>query len=351
MNLYGDDMRIEHKRARFIFHIKDLKLEWTIEPRYWRNPLIGVAGLALLPLVIMSRPDYLTLLTTANIYAAIAIPLAWQMAGIGRMNFGPQFYVGIGGFAAALLSIHLGWGPWQTLGIVILLGLIFGLMLSPLTTIAKGLYFSLITLVLPLIFLEFTYVYTDIFKGETGLSGIGHLVNLGRIRTNYIVSCYLSLVMMLIFLYIVDKILRSRIGLYAAAINDDEDVAETCGLDINWWKILCFTITSVMIAVTGWFTAHYFGTFAGITYLQLPFMVKILLIVMIGGRGELYGAIVGAYFVAFLEQALTVLGPIHYIAFPLVLLIMLFTLPEGLYGLYRKHKYREYYPTMRVRKR
>jgi branched-chain amino acid transport system permease protein len=156
---------------------------------------------------------------------------------------------------------------------------------------------------------------------------------------------------MLIFLYLVDKIMRSRIGLYAAAINDDEDVAETCGLNINWWKITCFTITSMMIAITGWFAAHYYGTFAGTTYLQLPFMVKILLIVMIGGRGELYGAIFGAYFVAFLEQALTSLGPINYILFPLILLIMLFTLPEGLYGLYRRHKYREYYPTMRVRKR
>lgn len=344
-------MRIEHKRARLVFHIGDLKLEWAIEPRYWRNPLIGVAVLALLPLLIKSRPDYLTLLTTANIYAAIAIPLAWQMAGIGRMNFGPQFFVGLGGFTAALLSIHLGWGPWQTLGPVLLLGLAFGLLLSPLTTIAQGLYFSLITLILPLIFLEFTYVFTEIFKGETGLSGIASLVHFGKIRTTYLVSCYLSLILMLIFLYLVDKTMRSRIGLYAAAINDDEDVAETCGLDINWWKITCFTLTSVMIAITGWFAAHYYGTFAGTTYLQLPFMLKILLIVMIGGRGELYGAIVGAYFIAFLEQAMTSLGPINYILFPLILLILLFTLPEGLYGLYRRHKYREYYPTMRVRKR
>jgi branched-chain amino acid transport system permease protein len=344
-------VRIEHKRARLVFHIGDLKLEWAIEPRYWRNPLLAVAGLAILPLLIRGKPDLLTLLTTANIYAAVAIPLAWQMAGIGRMNFGPQFFVGIGGFTAALLSIHYNLSPLQTLAVVILIGLAFGLLLSPLTTIAKGLYFSLITLVLPLIFLEFTYVYTDIFKGETGLSGIGHLVNFGRIRTNYIVSCYLSLGLMLLFLYITDKILRSRIGLYAAAINDDEDVANTLGLNINSWKVLCFTITSVMITVTGWFAAHYYGTFAGITYLQLPFMVKILLMVMIGGRGELYGSIAGAYFVAFLEQGLTALGPVHYIVFPLILLFMLFLLPEGLYGIYRRHKYREYYPTMRVRKR
>jgi branched-chain amino acid transport system permease protein len=331
--------------------VKNLKLEWAIEPRYWRNPLIAVAGLFLLPLLIYSRPDYMTLLTTANIYAAIAIPLSWQMAGTGRLNFGPQFFVGIGGFTAALLSIHWGWGPWQTLGIVILTAACFGILISPLTVLAQGLYFSLITLVLPLIFLEITFVFADVFKGEAGLSGVINLINLGKIRITFLAACYISLVLMIIYLFIVDKIMRSRIGLYAAAINDDEVVAETCGLKIGRWKMICFVITSMMIAVGGWFFAHYYGTFAGTTYLPLNFMIKILLIVLIGGRGEIYGSIVGAYFVAFLEQALTALGPVHHIIFPLILLAMLFVLPEGLYGIYRRHKYREYYPTMRVRKR
>lgn len=345
-------VKLEHKRGRLVLYLKDLKLEWAIEPRYWRNPLLVVGLLVLLPLLIKGRPDLLTLVTTASIYACIAIPLSWQMVGTGRLNFGPQFFIGIGGFTAALLSIHYGWGPLQTLPVVLIMGLIFGLMLSPLTTIAKGLYFSLLTLILPLVFLEITYVYTGLFKGETGLSGIAHLVNLGSIQLNYVVSCYLSLGMMVIFLFIVDKVLRSRIGLYAAAINDDEDVASAMGLNINRRKITAFTITSIMITTVGWFIAHYFGTFAGVTYLPLVFMLKILLMVMIGGRGEIYGSIVGAYFVSILEKGLTAyVGPIHYVLFPAILLILLWVLPEGLYGLYRKHKYREYYPAIRVRNR
>ena len=147
------------------------------------------------------------------------------------------------------------------------------------------------------------------------------------------------------------KIFDSRIGLYAAAINDDEEVANNLGLNIKKWKIICFVATSVMVTVAGWFAAHYFGTFAGVTYLQLPFMLKILLMVMIGGRGDIYGAIYGAYFVVILEKVLTVFGTANYILFPLILPILLFTLPEGLYGIYRMHRYREYYPTMRMRKR
>ena len=205
-------MKLEHRRGRIVLHLKKLKLEYIIEPRYWRNPAIGVAFLILMPILFWNYPDYMALISSANVYAAIAIPLAWQMTGIGRMNFGPQFFIGIGGFAAALMSIHLGWGPWQTLGIVVLIGFAFGLALSPLTTVAKGLYFSLITLILPLMFLEVTFVYTKIFMGETGLSGIAPLFTFGDIRVDQTVACYFSLGLMLVYLLIVEQILQSRIG-------------------------------------------------------------------------------------------------------------------------------------------
>jgi branched-chain amino acid transport system permease protein len=344
-------VKVQVRKDRVIFRLGDLKLEWTVEPRYWRNPLAAVALLVLLIVGLQGKPDLLTLITTANIYACIAIPLGWQITGTGRMNFGPQFFVGIGGFTAALVSIYWGWTPLESLVLSILASLFFALLLSLLTIVAKGLYFSLITLLLPLIFLEITNLFNSIFRGETGLSGIAHLIDTGDIGRNYLISCFLSLALMLFFLYIVDKVLRSRWGLYAAGINDNEDVASMLGLNIRRYKIMTFTITSVMIGVAGWFAAHYFGTFAGVTYLPLPFMMKVMLMVMVGGRGEIYGAVLGAYFVAFLEHLLTGIGPIHYILFPVILLVLLLVLPEGLYGLYRRHHYREYYPTLKVRKR
>jgi branched-chain amino acid transport system permease protein len=346
-------VKIEHKRALLVFRFGDKKFEWPIETRYWRNPLLGMAGLGLLPAILMGagRFDLMSLIVTANIYACIAIPLGWQMTGIGRLNFGPQAFLGIGGYVAGLLSIHLGFSAFQTLPIVILAGIVFGIILSPLTSIAKGLYFSLITLILPLIFLEISY-YFSIFKGETGLSGIAPLFSIANVNLEYLSSSYFSWILMVIFLFVVQKVLTSRVGVYAAAINDDEEVAANLGLNIKKSKQYCFVITSVMITITGWFAAHYFGTFAGVTYLKLPFMLKILLMVMIGGRGDIYGSVYGAYFIVILETTLTTfLGPINYVVFPFILIILLFTLPEGLYGIYRKHHYREYYPTVRIRKR
>jgi branched-chain amino acid transport system permease protein len=106
-----------------------------------------------------------------------------------------------------------------------------------------------------------------------------------------------------------------------------------------------------MIGIVGWFYAHYFATFAGITYLPLNFMVKVLLVIFIGGRAQVFGCVVGGYFIAFLEMILiSTIGEIQPFLFPIILFILLFALPEGLFGIYRRRRYREYLPTLHVRR-
>ncbi len=345
-------MELEVKREKLVLRVGTQKLEWHIEPRYWRNPAIYVGALIVLSvLVYFFYPTLLPTIIDANLLAAIAIPLGWMTIGTGRLNFGPQFYIGAGGYAAALCSIHLGWPPFVTLLVAIIAGLVFGLLMSPLSIIAGGLYYTLLTLLFPLVFLEVTFIYIDLFKGDTGLFGIAPMVNLGSFTLNQLLLCLMSLFMMLVYMLIVDKILRSKFATSMAAINDDEEVAEAMGVNVKKIKIISFTVPAVMIAVIGWFYAHYYGTFSGITYLPLTFMLKVLMVSMIGGRVQIYGNVVGGYFIAFLELLLiNVVGDYSPVIFPVILLILLLTLPEGLFGLYRKRHYREYLPTIHVRR-
>ena len=345
-------VNVEVKRDRIIIRSKGKKWDWMLEPRYWRNTFIWTACLVIFPvLCYFVSPILLNTLITANLYAAIAIPLALMTVGTGRLNFGPNFFVGIGGYTAAILSIAYGWGPLKTLPVAILTSLVAALLFSPLVILARGLYYVLLTLLLPLVFLEVTFIYTDIFKGDVGLAGIKLLMNLGHVKINFLVIAYLSMFMMLLYLLIVNKILKSRYGLIMATINDDEEVAHGIGVNINMVKILAFVFPAGMIGVIGWFFAHYFGTFAGITYLPLTFMVKILLVIFIGGRAQVFGCVAGGYFIAFLEMILiSTLGAIQPVVFPIILFILLFALPEGLFGIYRKRRYREYLPTLHVRR-
>jgi branched-chain amino acid transport system permease protein len=345
-------VNFELRRDRLVARWGDQKYEWVIEPRYWRNPIIGVALLAILPLFVLSYPNILTMITTANLYAAVAIPLGLQMLGTARVNFGPQLFLGIGGYTAALLNLHLGFGPALTLAATILVCGGIALLLSPTTWIAKGLYFSLITLILPLTFLDVTFIWGDIFRGEVGLAGMSPLLHFKKVGWNYLAYFYLSLALMLSYLFLSDKIVRSRFGVSLAAINENEDVARMMGVNVDRYKVFYYVLPSVLTGIVGWFIVHTFRTFAGITYLPLDFMTKILIIVIIGGRAFVYGAVPGAYLISIVEDALRGLGPINYVLFPLVLIIAIIALPrgEGLWGLYHKRHHRDYFPVLHVRR-
>lgn len=345
-------VNFELKRDRVLLRWGIEKYEWCIEPRYWRNPVIGVTILLALPLFFYSYPHLLTMLTTANLLAAIAIPLSLQILGTARVNFGPQFYLGIGGYTAALLNLHLGWSPLFTLsGTIIVCGSI-ALLLSPITWIARGLYFSLITLILPLAFLDLTYQFGDIFRGEVGLFGMSPLLDLGRVRWNYLSYYYLSLFLMLLYMLTADKIVRSRFGVSLAAINENEDVARMMGINVSKYKVFYYVLPSILTGVVGWFIVHTFRSFAGVTYLPLEFMLKILFIVIIGGRAFVYGAVPGAYAVCVLEEGLRGFGHVSHWIFPLVLIALIYVLPrgEGLWGLYHKRHPRDYFPRLHVRR-
>jgi branched-chain amino acid transport system permease protein len=343
---------VEIKRDRIIIRYKGKKWDWMLEPRYWRNTVIWAALLVVFPILsYFVSPILLTTVITANLYAAIAIPLALMTVGTGRLNFGPNFFIGVGGYTAALLSIAYGWGPLKTLPFAFILSMVSALLFSPLVILARGLYYVLLTLLLPLVFMEVTFIYTDIFKGDVGIAGIKLLMDLGRVKLNFLACAYISMALMLFYLLVVNKILKSRYGLIMATINDDEEVAHGIGVNINKVKILAFIFAAGMIGIVGWFYAHYFATFAGITYLPLNFMVKVLLVIFIGGRAQVFGCVVGGYFIAFLEMILiSTLGEIQPFIFPVILLVLLFALPEGLFGIYRRRRYREYLPTLHVRR-
>ncbi len=345
-------VEVETRRDRITIRYKGKKWDWILEPRYWRNALIGTALLVLFPLICyFVSPILLNTVINANLYAAIAIPLALMTLGTGRMNFGPNFFIGVGGYAAALLSIAYGWGALATLPFAILFSLLCALIFSPLVIVARGLYYVLLTLLLPLVFMEITFIYSDTFKGDVGLAGIKLLMNTGMVKVNFLLTAYLSMALMLLYLLVINKLIKSRYGLIMATINDGEEVAHGIGVNINKVKILAFVFAAGMIGVVGWFYAHYFGTFAGITYLPLNFMIKVLLVIFIGGRTQVFGCVVGGYFIAFLEMILVAtMGEIQPVLFPVILAVLLFALPEGLFGLYRKRRYREYLPTLHVRR-
>lgn len=342
---------IEWERDRIIFRFFGVKWDWTIEPGYWRPHIIGIGILVATPVILyFVYPPLLATFIEGSLLPCIVLPIILMLIGTGRFNFGPQFFVGVGGFTAGLLSIHLGLGPGITLLAAAAAGLLTGLIFSPLTLLAGGIYFALLTLLLPLIFLEVTFVF-GIFKGDTGIAGIPFLVNLPNFTLSQLLYAFIALALMLIYLAITDRVLRSRYALQMAAINDDEEVANSLGVNISRIKIISFVGPAVMISIVGWFYAHYFGAFSGITYLPMTFMMKVFMALVIGGRGA-WAIVLGSYVVTLIEMLLIrFAGDLSPILFPIIMLTLLLIFrEEGLFGLYRKRHYRDYKPRFKITK-
>jgi len=182
--------------------------------------------------------------------------------------------------------------------------------------------------------------------------GMSALLSFEKVSWNYIAYYYLSLFLMLGYLLFSDRMVRSRFGVNLAAINENENVARMMGVNVNHYKVFYYVLPSILTGIVGWFIVHTFRTFAGVTYLPLEFMTKILIIVIVGGRAFLYGAIPGAYLISIVEDSLRGLGPVNYFIFPLVLIALIVFLPrgEGLWGLYHKKRPRDYFPKLHVRR-
>ncbi|MEM2194079.1 MAG: branched-chain amino acid ABC transporter permease [Candidatus Methanomethylicia archaeon] len=355
-------MRFEERRGRIIIHfLNRWRFEWVVEPRYWRNPMIATFLWICIPLLIPFTPSgvigigpmaLLSTLILANVIAISALAHSFQTIGTGRVNFGPHFFVVTGGYVAALLNKSYGVDPIITFLSSFTITALIGLVLSPLTVIARGIYFTLITLILPSILHEFTYWRSDIFGAETGIPGIARLISTGSVIYDLYIYFYTSFIIVAIILLVIDKILRSRWGFILGVINEDEDVAISFGLNIGRIKMIVFTITSGVMGISGWFITHYYGSFTGTVWLEPWMLIFILLSSVLGGKGAIYGTVIGAYFIVLLREVLrSYLRETALLVLYIILLVLLYLLPEGLWGLYRRRRYREYMPSVRIRRK
>lgn len=355
-------VKFEARRGRIIIHSFGRKYEWTIEPRYWRNPIIGLILWLSLPVILyisaatVFNYQPIALMSTlifANLLIMMAVPFNLQTIGTGRLSFGPHFFLAIGGYTAALLSRDYGLSPALTLPAAFGVGAIIALAISPITIISRGVYYVLITLLLPFILGEITYWRSDIFGAETGIPNVGLLFpSTGNVTLDVVIFVYVSLAIALVFLFFVDRTLRSRYGFMMGVINEDEDVALSYGINVRQIKILTFTLTSGAMAICGWFLAHYQGSFSGPVWLMPSFLIMVLLTATLGGKGAIYGVVISAYIVATLREITRVIfGELSVVILFLILLLLLYFLREGFWGLYRKRRYREYEPSIKVRKK
>jgi len=292
--------------------------------------------LALLALVLVSLPglgslNALTILTMANIWAVFA--LSWDILSgyTGQISFGHAFFIGLGGYASALLSVTLAWPLPLTIlagGCVAALG---GFLLALLTTRLHGPYLSLVTLVAALGTEKIIRLLKIQSTGAEGaIIGFKPLVGFEQglehfIRTPYFYSTSLLLAVALVLV----ALARSRIGKVFVALRESEQATEAAGLNTTKYKLLAFVVSGLIAGVGGAFYAHYQGSVSPASHFALEISIFCIVASVIGGMGTVVGPIAGAFIYKVPEETLRFLGNWRYFALAALALAVLYFLPKG----------------------
>ncbi len=263
-----------------------------------RRGLIALAALGVLllaaPAVVGSYPLSILILIVYFAY----IGQAWNvMMGFdGQLSLGHALYLGLGGYTAAALALHLGLSPWIGMvagvlvamlagGIVGFLGFRFSL---------AGVYFALLTIA----FAEFTRILFDHFKWVGGSGGLFLKVSgepsVWHLQGGPALFYYVILAMAAAALIACRLLLTSRLGYYWLAIREDPEAAQASGVDVLRCKMIAVLISSGMAAVGGAWAAFYYKNLFPESAFAMGRSIEVILAPIIGGMGTLFGPIVGA---------------------------------------------------------
>ena len=281
-------------------------------------------------------PDYLFLGTQVLILILFGLSLDLILGYAGIVTLGHAAYFGIGAYVAGMLSAHLGWHePVTGLLLAGLVAAAFGWLSGLLLLRYHGLALLMLTLAVGIMMMELANVLEAWTGGFDGLYGITPAPLLGRFENdlfgrNYYV--YSLIVLFLVFLAC-RRLVHSPFGLVLQGVRDNERRMRALGCDVLRTKVAAFAIAAGIAGLAGGLFAQS-NAFVTLDALSFTRSGTVLIILILGGVGRLYGAFVGATVYYLLEDQLAKLSPEFWqFGVGLVLVLVVLFARGGLLGL------------------
>lgn len=237
----------------------------------------------------------------------------------GQFSLGHAGFMAVGAYVSVVLTTNfqVPFVPALLVGGVMagLLGFLIGLP----TLRLKGDYLAIATLglgeIIRIVIMNIPYV-----GGAAGFKGIPHHTTFAWVFG-----------FMLLTLFFIKNFVNSTHGRACIAIRENEIAAEAMGINTTKYKVMAFTIGAGFAGIAGGLFAHMFYIIspASFTFMQ---SFNYLIMVVLGGLGSLTGAIAGAFFVTFISAALASVPEFRMIIFALLLILLMFYRPQGLFG-------------------
>jgi branched-chain amino acid transport system permease protein len=257
----------------------------------WTEWLPWVAALAFFFLL----PGYLSLGARILIFILFALSLDLILGYAGIVTLGHSAFFGLGAYTAGALGAHTGiTDPFLQLGAAAALSALLGLATGAVILRTRALTLLMLTLAITAILLEIANKWTSMTGGADGLSGVKVDPILGWFRFDMYgkTAFFYCLAMLFIGWWVVRRIIYSPYGAMLTGIRENAARMHAIGAPVYWRLVLTYTISATMAGVAGGLLTQV-NQFVGLNVLGLEPSGDVLVMLILGGVGRLYGAFIG----------------------------------------------------------
>lgn len=275
-------------------------------------------------------PDYVAVvLVTITIYAILVVSLNVVAGYAGQPNLAQGAFFGIGGYFAAVLSVHYGWSFWATIPAAMVTAGLAGLVLGTISLRLREDFLAITTIGLNFVVVAM-FQYVPFFGGAVGIFAIP-LPSIGGHQFGNGDFLAVGLLMLAFVVGLSAYLERTWFGSALLAIKDDEAAAAASGVPVAPYKIGAFVLSSALGGLAG---ALYAPFLSVVTPTSFGFneSVVILAMLMFGGIGVIGGALAGAIVLGALPEVFRFISDYRLLTFGAILVLMLRFQPQGLLG-------------------
>lgn len=286
-------------------------------------PIVGLAmGAYFLPLY------WKKVVIQACIFAMLSI--SWDfLSSCGMLSLGQALFFGIGSYVAGSLNHFFKVPVYLTIPIATVVGGLFStLLLLPVIRL-RGIYFAMVTLILPLMLMRVIEA-TKILGGTEGITALSPFPNIWVEITSV-------MAVMWFVLFSLRRFISSDYGLIFVSIRDNDRATLASGINIYSFRAQALFIGSSVCAFCGAFLTHSY-MFTGMPVFALDYSILPIAASAIGGIGTLAGSLVGALILVPLSEFLREFSTLRIVFYGLILVICVVALPEGIFH-YGSRKY------------
>lgn len=303
----------------------------------WVVATAVLAVLVLLPLWrTMGTYNYVLQVATV-VFMWMAMTSSWNILGgyTGYISLGHNVFFAAGGYFSGLLLLELGWSPFATalLSGVFALGL--GALAGLITYRTRGPSFIISTIALLLV-VTLLMDNWEYLGGSNGLSLPLAPFDISWIKVPFYYGMLIAAILATMLGY---KVAHSKFGLALRAIAEDEVKAEVAGIDTRKFKMMAFALSAFFPGVVGALWGYSLAYLRPVIFLLIAVAARMVLMVIVGGRGTVAGPVIGAALIVFFDEAsITFFGSseLNLVITGALLVLMLLFFPAGIVGSLRE---------------